>query len=260
MNEENAHTALIRKQHTSEDSKKEGANLRAENTKPICFVIMPFGGLFDRYYKEIYALAITEAGYEPKRADGIYSPGNIVEQIWNYTKKAKIILADMTGRNPNVLYELGLAHAISKPAILVTESLDDIPFDLRLLRHILYNKDAPNWGDCLKIDIITAIRETERDPNMAIPSAFINVTDRPEGVAITKLDKELLEIRREMAGMQAHIRNLREEGQLGLTDMVYPGGMQAHIRNLREEALSSQIKSTLENAFSERLKAKNTEK
>jgi len=94
--------------------------------KPNCFIIMPFGGWFDKYYSEIYTPAIEDAGFEAKRADDLYRPGNIVNDIWNYTKDANVILADLTNKNPNVFYELGLAHAITKPAILITASMDDV--------------------------------------------------------------------------------------------------------------------------------------
>ena len=75
------------------------------------------------------------------------SAGN---DIWDYTQRAKILLADLTGKNANVFYELGLAHAAGKPVILVTGSIDDVPFDLRALRVIEYDKNAPDWGKVLK--------------------------------------------------------------------------------------------------------------
>jgi hypothetical protein len=84
-----------------------------------CFTIMPFGGWFDEYYTSIYKPAIISAGLHPCRADDWYRPSAIVNDIWAYTKSAKLILADLTGKNPNVFYELGLAHALAKPAILI---------------------------------------------------------------------------------------------------------------------------------------------
>src|SRR5216683_4448543 len=106
----------------------------AHKEKEICFTIMPFGGWLDDYYESIYCPAIEAAGLSPHRADDLFRPGTIVTDIWDYTKRAKLLLADLTGKNPNVFYELGLAHALKKPAILVAESMDDIPFDLRALR------------------------------------------------------------------------------------------------------------------------------
>ncbi len=72
-----------------------------------CFVMMPFGAWFDRYYQEIYVPAIKDAGLEPVRADELFSTGSVVEQIWEQIEKSKLLLADLSGKNPNVFYELG---------------------------------------------------------------------------------------------------------------------------------------------------------
>lgn len=115
-----------------------------------CFTIMPFGGWFDEYYESIYCPAIEAAGLKPCRADDLYRPSTIVTDIWSYTQSSKLVLADLSGKNPNVFYELGLAHALAKPAILVTEAIDDVPFDLRALRVLEYNKNQPRWGGILQ--------------------------------------------------------------------------------------------------------------
>ena len=173
--------------------------------KEICFVIMPFGGWFDKYYEDIYCPAISAAGMTPKRADDLYRPSNIVQDIWTYTKKAKIILADLSNKNPNVFYELGLAHALAKPAILITQTIDDIPFDLRSLRIIDYDKNLPNWGETLGESIEKAIKETLDSPNETIPTAFLETT----GISKTKVskeEKELLELRQEMESLKKEVR------------------------------------------------------
>ena len=61
-----------------------------------------------------------------------------------------MMLADLTGKNANVLYELGLAHAIDKPVVLLSQSMDDVPFDLRALRVITYDVAHPGWGGLLR--------------------------------------------------------------------------------------------------------------
>lgn len=83
-----------------------------------CFTIMPFGGWFDDYYESIYCPAIEAAGLKPCRADDLYRPSTIVTDIWSYTQTAKLVLADLSGKNPNVFYELGLAHALPSPRYL----------------------------------------------------------------------------------------------------------------------------------------------
>jgi len=176
-----------------------------DTDKEICFVIMPFGGWFDKYYEDIYCPAIIAAGMSPRRADDLYRPSNIVQDIWTYTKKAKMILADLSNKNPNVFYELGLAHALAKPAILITQTIDDIPFDLRSLRIIDYDKNLPNWGETLGESIEKAIKETLESPNETIPTAFLETT----GVSKTKVSKEeleLLELRQEMENLKKEVR------------------------------------------------------
>lgn len=113
---------------------KKNVKLKRGAPADQCFVLMPFGGWLDDYYETIYTPAINAAGLEPHRADDLFRPSTIVNDIWAYTKRAKLLLADLSGKNPNVFYELGLAHALAKPVILVAESMEEIPFDLRALR------------------------------------------------------------------------------------------------------------------------------
>lgn len=118
-------------------------NIPADAT---CFVISPFGEPFDSYFSHIVKPALEECGLYAKRGDSLYRPSTIVDDIWQGIKDAKLLIAELTDRNPNVFYELGLAHAISKPVILIAKSLDDVPFDLRSIRVLIYDKDHPDWG------------------------------------------------------------------------------------------------------------------
>ena len=95
--------------------------------------MMPFGHWFDRYYKEIYVPAIKEAGLEPVRGDELFSTGSVMEQIWEQICKSRVLLADLTDKNANVFYELGLAHAAKKPVVFTAAKVEDVPFDLRHL-------------------------------------------------------------------------------------------------------------------------------
>jgi hypothetical protein len=61
-----------------------------------------------------------------------------MQSVWESISKASIIIADLTNRNPNVFYELGIAHTLGKPVIMITQSMEFVPFDLRHLRCILY--------------------------------------------------------------------------------------------------------------------------
>jgi hypothetical protein len=146
-----------------------------------CFVMMPFGEWQDRYYRDIYVHAIKDAGLEPVRGDELYHTGSVVEQIWEQIEKAKLLVADLTGRNPNVFYELGLAHAAAKPVVFTAANIDDVPFDLRHLRVIVYDIREPNWGAKLKQNMTDYLRNAAREPSKSIPSPFRRNNDPSNG-------------------------------------------------------------------------------
>lgn len=144
----------------------------AKKPQGTCFVLTPFREPFNGYYATIIEPAITSAKLEPKRGDSIFRPSPIMADVWQMIREAKVLIGVLTGKNPNVFYELGLAHAIGKPVILVSETLDDVPFDLQALRILLYNKDDPNWGLKLRKSIMAALGETMAEPVQAVPSMF----------------------------------------------------------------------------------------
>lgn len=117
-----------------------------ENT---CFVAMPFDSLFQAYYEQVIRPAVEELGLTCIRGDEIYSRPQIMADIWKCIRTSRLVIAELTGKNPNVFYEVGLAHAIGKPLILLTRNEDDVPFDLKALRYRYYNLNDPRWGDAL---------------------------------------------------------------------------------------------------------------
>lgn len=121
-------------------------------------MIMPFSLPIGDYYKAIYKPALESAGLQVTRGDDFFNPRPILDDIRSSVTSSDLLLADLTGRNPNVFYELGLAHAIGKPVILTTQQIDDIPFDLRHIRVIEYNLHNPDWANLLKDNIEKAAR------------------------------------------------------------------------------------------------------
>ncbi|WP_316196740.1 hypothetical protein [Bradyrhizobium sp. SZCCHNS3053] len=148
-----------------------------------CFVMMPFGSWFDRYYQDIYAPAIKEAGFEPVRADELFTTGSVVEQIWEQIQKAKVLLADLSGKNANVFYELGLAHAAKKPVVFTSALVEDVPFDLRHLRVIIYDIREPEWAPRLRKSISDYLRNAMKEPDKSIPHPFRFLEDVGEAPA-----------------------------------------------------------------------------
>ncbi len=107
--------------------------------RPFAFVLMPFSREFDDAYSLGIKDAVEKAGMLAERVDEqVFHREGILERIYNQIDLADLIIADMTGRNPNVFYEVGYAHAKNKLCILLTSDADHIPFDLRHHRHIVY--------------------------------------------------------------------------------------------------------------------------
>lgn len=130
-----------------------------------CFVLMPFARSFDAVYQ-----AVSEACTSPdlllscNRADDFYNPGHIMEGILMGIAGADFIVADVTGKNPNVFCELGIAHSCKEVSsvVIITQSLDDVPFDLRHMRCIVY-RDDPGGLRGLRGDIERALTSASQN-------------------------------------------------------------------------------------------------
>ena len=104
-----------------------------------CFVLMPFAKEFDPVYKKAINPTLKQRKWFCMRADKIFQPREIMMLIWEQILRADLIVADLTSRNPNVFYELGYAHALHKNTILITQSIDDVPFDVPHRQMIEYS-------------------------------------------------------------------------------------------------------------------------
>jgi len=134
-----------------------------------CFVMMPFADPLGTYYSKIYDPAIKKAGMNPVRADSeIFGTGKIIDQVWAGINKAKVLVAELTSRNPNVFHELGLAHALKKPVVLISANELDVPFDLKHIRVIYYDVNDPFWGEKLIDKVAENILSALKNPEEAL--------------------------------------------------------------------------------------------
>lgn len=101
---------------------------------------MPFEGFGDIYKFGIKGAAEDVGAYAERVDDQIFTEG-ILQRIFNQISKADVVVADMTGRNANVFYEVGYAHALGKIVLLLTQNSDDIPFDLKHHQHTVRGQD-----------------------------------------------------------------------------------------------------------------------
>jgi hypothetical protein len=102
------------------------------------FVLMPFRKDLDDVYFYGIRQPFERAGFVVARADEMQFTGGVLDHIFKAIKEADVVIADMTDANPNVYYEVGFAHAMNKKVVLVTSSIESLPFDLRGMRHIAY--------------------------------------------------------------------------------------------------------------------------
>jgi hypothetical protein len=107
------------------------------------FVIMPFASAFDDVYELGIKASVEALGWECQRADEIIHNRDIMCQVCQGIRQARFVIADLTGRNANVFYELGMAHALEKDVILLAQDVGDVPFDLRPMNIIEYATILP---------------------------------------------------------------------------------------------------------------------
>ena len=143
---------------------KNTATIDFGTTKLSCFVLMPFASAFSVLYEQVLKPAVEDKGLECIRGDEVFTKPQITHEIWSQIRSCRLVIAELTGKNPNVLYELGLAHAIGKPAITITRDEDDVPFDLRALRFLGYDTSDPFWGEHLRESLGNMIQAILTEP------------------------------------------------------------------------------------------------
>lgn len=104
-------------------------------------VMMPFAPEFDPVY-EVIKNACDQLRHEAVRIDEIFGPGKITDDVFSIIVQGRLTVCDLTGKNPNVLYEAGLAHARGRDVVLLTQNKEDVPFDLQQIRYIRYFNNA----------------------------------------------------------------------------------------------------------------------
>ncbi|WOC15407.1 hypothetical protein [Pseudochrobactrum sp. MP213Fo] len=130
--------------------------------KPFAFILMPFDKDFDDIYKLGIQAVATENGVVAERVDEQIYSETMLERIYRQIDAADFIIADMSGKNPNVFYEVGYAHAKQKLCTLITRSTDDIPFDLKHHRHIVYDGSIKKLKELLGAELKWLIAENNK--------------------------------------------------------------------------------------------------
>ncbi len=143
----------------------------SQPTGKICFVIAPIGDIeseirirSDQVLKHIIEPAAIACGYEPLRADKIPRPGIITSQVIQHLIDDPLVIADLTGPNANVFYELAVRHAVRKPVVQIIDAAQSIPFDVAGNRTIKFNYRDLDSAARAKDEITQQIKAVEENP------------------------------------------------------------------------------------------------
>jgi len=136
-------------------------------------MIMPFAAEFSSIYTDVVRPLVAELGLTITRGDEFQSSrGVIMEEVWAALNACRFVIAEITGGNDNVFYELGIAHTLNKPAIMITQAAttQEVPFDIRHLRYIHY-ANTVGGGIKLSGDLRTAITRLLADLEEGWPAS-----------------------------------------------------------------------------------------
>lgn len=198
-----------------------------------CFVIMPIAdmdgyepGHFSRVYEHLIKPACFKAGYEAHRADMVAASNYIIIDILRKIVESDLVICDLSGRNPNVLYELGVRQAFNLPTVLIKDQITPRIFDIQGLR-------CADYRHSLRVDevqkeqetIRTAIIETAEKPNdfnSMIQLLSLNPAPLPSRVELSNDTSVILQSLKSIASRLSDIEAAptRMQPKRGLTALL----------------------------------------
>lgn len=140
--------------------------LKVDDSRPNAFIAMQFSEPYNEVYRDAIEPIISEIGFEPIRVDDISSPGLILNDIWKQITESSVVISEISEKNPNVYYELGAAHALGKPTILLATKGTSLPFDVGPHRCIFYENTIPGRAklqDALRASLGAALGLTSAE-------------------------------------------------------------------------------------------------
>lgn len=141
---------------------------KAIPTMPVVFVVMPFAEKYKAMYEHVIKKVVENEGLLCIRADDIFETGRIIDDIKCSIRQAHFIIADLSGRSPNVFYEVGMAHGMGKSVLLLTQDLEDVPPKLRDVRYFSY-QDSLAGGNILAGLLHKALQAIEQKDEPDVP-------------------------------------------------------------------------------------------
>ena len=202
--------------------------------KKRCFVISPIGEQdsetrkrSDQVLKHIINPAVEYCGYETIRADLISEPGLISTQIIQHIIDDPLVVADLSGKNPNVYYELALRHAIKKPLIQLIAKGEPLPFDIAGMRTIIINHHDLDNVEESKKEIIRQTKALETNPDLidnpisfAINLKALRESDNPEKRTSVDLISSMTMLKTDISSIMTRLNDPSPTWCLSLTQSI----------------------------------------
>lgn len=217
----------------------------------VMFVICPIGGegsaeraAADKFLKYIVQPVADDLAYRVERADTIMETGTITSHIFNRLISVPLVVADLTGHNPNVFYELAARHAAAKPVVHMITKGQSIPFDVAPQRTIFYELEL-DAVDSAKSDLAGMIRAIEQHPDKepespitsAVQRLSLATSDEPDGKVAAEILAQLSDLRRDVAQIGNPPRKLSEDEQASVAILqVLRSATQSNDPKLKAEA------------------------
>ena len=209
-------------------------NTRNPNSNNTCFIISPIGDEDSdtrkrsaQMLKHVFAPAAKERGFQVVRADHISEPGIITSQVIQHVVDDPMVFADLTGRNPNVFYELALRHALKKPLVQVIKKNESIPFDVAVTRtvqvdiHDLDSVEAAKAEIVRQMDSVSdANAEIETPISVSLDLQFLRQSDNPK-------ESSLADILGMMSDLQKNV--VAVEQKLSDPETLLPAAYMRHL-------------------------------
>jgi hypothetical protein len=190
--------------------------------KQTCFIISPIGDegsdirkRADQILKHVLKPAADACGFNAIRADEISEPGLITSQVIQHIIDDPLVIADLTGRNPNVFYELALRHAIRKPLIQIIQKNDRLPFDVAGMRTIPVDHTDLDSVEDAKSEIIKQIdaimerkpEEIESPISVSLELQALRHSENPEERSFADFISAVTDLRSDIATIEKRLSN-----------------------------------------------------
>jgi hypothetical protein len=183
-------------------------------TKPECFVIQPIGESDSPERKHAGQVVkhliehVVGDDYEVKRADTLGKPGIITSQIVEHLIDADLVIADLTDRNPNVMYELAIRHVTRRPLVHLMKRGQKLPFDISLMRTVFYDLTDPDSVEEARKELAEHVRGMRADPSDLDTPISVALDIQSLRASGNPVEKSLGEIQAALADLQARLRPL----------------------------------------------------